>query len=85
MDIRSYGIIARIKHFLDPWSEEFIILIKNEIVSINSQCVQAMVIFDLGRNQRNINRFLAEFDLQKSKYSLTEIDNLNDIQNNFII
>lgn len=54
------------------------------MICINSQSVQATVIFDLGRNQRNINKFLSEFDQQKSKYNLSEIDNLNDIQDNLL-
>ena len=80
-DIASYGIIARIKSFLDPWGEEFIIRVEDKTVNIYSKCVRTMVIFDLGKNKININRFLSEFEQQKSNYSLEEIDNMINIDN----
>ena len=78
-DVASYGIIARTRLFLDPWGEEFIIKIENEVVTIESRTVKTMTLFDFGKNQKNINKFLSQFDQQKSKYSLKEIDDLKNI------
>ena len=72
--ISPNSIEARITHFLDPWGEMFTILIENNTVIVKSECATTGVLFDLGRNQKNIKTFTVEFDNIKSEYDLDALE-----------
>ena len=75
IDSISYNSIsARITHFMDPWGEMFSILIQDKTVMIESKCVTAGILFDLGRNSKHIKRFRNEFEKIKSEYDLNALD-----------
>jgi rhomboid protease GluP len=55
------GLIAYTKFSIHSYSDEFKVMISEDTVTISSRCTGTQML-DLGKNKRNVENFLAEFD-----------------------